>query len=161
VIAPVIASGAPPSADLRYYIGVRHQIAWTDAGRASAELLRSFPVEQTLGREQREAQIDREFKEGLTRDITVGQPLQLRKTQPDAAEEPVDLFMISHGANKISVIKVIREFTGLGLAETKLLVESFPPVRVAHAMPRSRAAAFARELKAVGANMLDPSKTIK
>jgi ribosomal protein L7/L12 len=133
VIAPVIASAAPPSPDIRYYIGVRHQIPWNDARSAAGELLRSFPV-------------------------SGGQPAPASDA---ASEDLVDLFMISHGENKISAIKVVREFTGLGLADAKTLVEGFPPVRVAHAMPRSRATAFARELIAVGANLLDPSKTIR
>lgn len=43
-LAPVIVGGAKPSDDLHYFIGVRHQIAWSDARGAAAELLRSFPV---------------------------------------------------------------------------------------------------------------------
>jgi ribosomal protein L7/L12 len=49
---------------------------------------------------------------------------------------------------------VVREYTGLGLAETKQLVEGFPPVRVAWRMPRSRAEHFLRDLKEQGAMML-------
>ena len=71
--------------------------------------------------------------------------------------EACDVFMVSHGPNKINVIKVIREYTGLGLAETKALVESgFPPIRVAHRMMRSRAEALTKDLYDQGATMMDP-----
>jgi large subunit ribosomal protein L7/L12 len=47
-----------------------------------------------------------------------------------AAEEKTEFTvnMKSFGANKINVIKVIREVTGLGLGEAKALVEGVPSV---------------------------------
>ena len=77
---------------------------------------------------------------------------------PDTGER-VDLFMLATGPNKINVIKVIREYTGWGLAEAKLAVEGFPPVRVGHAITRARAQALAHDLAAQGASMLPPSPT--
>ena len=44
VIAPVIVNATAPGPDMRYYIGVRHQIPWSDARAVMTELLRSFPV---------------------------------------------------------------------------------------------------------------------
>ena len=49
-----------------------------------------------------------------------------------AAEEKTEfaVVLMSSGANKISVIKVVREITGLGLKEAKDLVEGAPkPVK--------------------------------
>ena len=49
-----------------------------------------------------------------------------------AAEEKTefDVILASAGANKISVIKVVRELTGLGLKEAKELVDGAPkPVK--------------------------------
>ncbi len=45
-----------------------------------------------------------------------------------AAEEQTefDVIMTSFGQNKVSVIKVVRELTGLGLKEAKDLVEAAP-----------------------------------
>lgn len=46
-----------------------------------------------------------------------------------AAEEEkteFDVVLADHGANKIGVIKVVREITGLGLKEAKELVDSAP-----------------------------------
>ena len=37
-----------------------------------------------------------------------------------------NVMLMGAGANKISVIKVVREITGLGLAESKALVEAAP-----------------------------------
>jgi len=51
---------------------------------------------------------------------------------PAAAEEKTefDVILTGFGANKIQVIKVIRELTGLGLKEAKDLVEGVPkPVK--------------------------------
>src|SRR3982750_4242316 len=47
-----------------------------------------------------------------------------------AAEEKTEftVTMTSFGANKVGVIKVIRELTGLGLKEAKDLVEGVPSV---------------------------------
>ncbi len=46
---------------------------------------------------------------------------------PVAAEQTeFDAVMTSFGANKMSVIKVVKEITGLGLKESKELVESAP-----------------------------------
>ncbi len=47
---------------------------------------------------------------------------------PVAAAEPTEfnVELTAAGANKIQVIKVVREITGLGLAEAKALVEQAP-----------------------------------
>ena len=37
-----------------------------------------------------------------------------------------DLYLLSHGTNKINCIKIVRELTTLGLKEAKDLVESTP-----------------------------------
>ena len=37
-----------------------------------------------------------------------------------------DVVLVEHGANKIGVIKVVREITGLGLKEAKELVDGAP-----------------------------------
>jgi len=63
--------------------------------------------------------------------------------------------MLAHGPSKINVIKVLREYTGGGLAETKMLIESnLPPIRVGHGMLRSRAEAMVTDLTAQGATMM-------
>ena len=54
------------------------------------------------------------------------------------------------GANKINVIKAVRELTGLGLKEAKDLVEAAPkPVK--ESVPRAEADAAAAKLREAGA----------
>jgi large subunit ribosomal protein L7/L12 len=45
---------------------------------------------------------------------------------PAEEQTEFDVVMTSFGANKVSVIKVVRELTGLGLKEAKDLVEGAP-----------------------------------
>ncbi len=56
------------------------------------------------------------------------------------------------GANKINVIKVVREVTSLGLKEAKDLVESAPkPIK--EGIPKDEAAAIKKKFEDVGAKV--------
>jgi len=56
------------------------------------------------------------------------------------------------GANKINVIKVVREITSLGLKEAKDLVESAPkPIK--EGIPKDEAAAIKKKFEDVGAKV--------
>jgi large subunit ribosomal protein L7/L12 len=71
-----------------------------------------------------------------------------------AAEEKTEFTVVlkSAGANKINVIKVVREITGLGLKEAKDLVESVPkPVK--EGIPKEEAEKIAKKLQEVGAEV--------
>ncbi len=135
-IAPVIVSGCAPGADLRYFLGVRHQIPWTSASATATDLLRSFPT-------------------GSAWAPSLGQIASAAATAAPNATERCDVFMIAHGPSKINVIKVLREYTGGGLAETKMLIENnLPPIRVGHGMLPSSAEAMVKDLTAQGATMM-------
>jgi len=69
-----------------------------------------------------------------------------------AAEEQTEfnVTMTSFGANKVGVIKVIREITGLGLKEAKDLVEGVPSV-VKEGVSKADAAAIKKKLDDAGA----------
>ncbi len=72
-----------------------------------------------------------------------------------AAEEEkteFDVELTEVGPNKIKVIKVIREVTGLGLKESKDLVESAPKV-VKEAAPKAEADDLKAKLEAEGAKV--------
>lgn len=72
-----------------------------------------------------------------------------------AAEEEkteFDVVLKSAGANKIAVIKAVREATGLGLVEAKGLVDGAPKT-VKEALPKDAAEALAEKLKAAGAEV--------
>ena len=69
-----------------------------------------------------------------------------------AAEEQTEfaVTMTSFGANKVGVIKVIRELTGLGLKEAKDLVEGVPSL-VKDSVPKADADAIKKKLEDAGA----------
>jgi large subunit ribosomal protein L7/L12 len=56
------------------------------------------------------------------------------------------------GANKINVIKVVREVTSLGLKEAKDLVESAPK-SIKEGVPKDEAAAIKKKFEEVGAKV--------
>ena len=58
----------------------------------------------------------------------------------------------SYGSSKMNVIKVVREFLGLGLLETKNLVES-APVLLTGSMTKDQAEKFVAALQAAGATV--------
>ena len=68
-----------------------------------------------------------------------------------AEEEKTEFNIVlkDFGANKIGVIKVVREFTGLGLAEAKKAVESLGVLK--EAVPKADAEAAVAKLKEAGA----------
>ena len=69
-----------------------------------------------------------------------------------AAEEKTefDVVLKAAGANKIAVIKAVRELTGLGLVEAKNMVES-APVTVKEAQPKDVAEGIVKTLTEAGA----------
>jgi len=69
-----------------------------------------------------------------------------------AAEEKTEftVTMSEFGANKVGVIKVIREITGLGLKEAKDLVEGVPST-VKESIPKADAEAIRKKLEDAGA----------
>ena len=69
-----------------------------------------------------------------------------------AAEEKTefDVVLKSFGANKLAVIKAVREMTGLGLVEAKNLVEKAPSV-IKEAQPKEAAEGMVKTLTEAGA----------
>ena len=69
-----------------------------------------------------------------------------------AAEEKTEftVTMTSFGSNKVGVIKVIREITGLGLKEAKDLVEGVPST-VKEGVSKADAEAIKKKLEEAGA----------
>ncbi|OZI77005.1 50S ribosomal protein L7/L12 [Bordetella genomosp. 12] len=71
-----------------------------------------------------------------------------------AAEEQTEftVVLVEAGANKVSVIKAVRELTGLGLKEAKDLVDGAPkPVK--EALPKADAEAAKKKLEEAGAKV--------
>ena len=74
---------------------------------------------------------------------------------PAAAEEEkteFDVVLADVGAEKIKVIKVVREITGLGLGEAKALVDG-APAKVKEAVSKEDAEAMKAKFEEVGAKI--------
>jgi len=90
--------------------------------------------------------------------VTAAAPVAMAAAAPGAAaaapaaEEQTEftVTMTSFGANKVGVIKVIREITGLGLKEAKDLVEGVPAM-VKESIPKADAEAIKKKLEDAGA----------
>lgn len=70
-----------------------------------------------------------------------------------AAEEQTEftIVMTSFGANKVGVIKAVREITGLGLKEAKDLVEG-APATIKDGVSKDEAASIKKALEEAGAS---------
>jgi len=73
---------------------------------------------------------------------------------PAAAAEKTeyDIFLKDAGANKINVIKVVKEITGLGLGDAKAIVDGAPKT-VKEKVPAAEAKTFEQQLKEAGATV--------
>lgn len=69
-----------------------------------------------------------------------------------AEKSEFDLELTEVGANKIKVIKVVREITGLGLADAKAVVDGAPKV-LKEGMSKEDAEAAKAKLEEVGAKI--------
>ena len=85
-------------------------------------------------------------------------PVAVAAAPGAAAAAPVeektefDVVLKAAGANKLAVIKVAREITGLGLKDAKDLVESAPKT-IKEAVSKEDAEKIAEQLKAAGAEV--------
>ena len=90
--------------------------------------------------------------------VTAAAPVAVAAAAPGAAapaaaaEEKTEftVTMTSFGANKVGVIKVIREITGLGLKEAKDMVEAVPAV-VKDGVSKADADGIKKKLEEAGA----------
>ena len=81
--------------------------------------------------------------------VTAAAPVAAAAPAAEAQTE-FTVTMTEFGANKVGVIKVIREITGLGLKEAKDLVEGAPST-VKEAIPKADAETIKTKLEAAGA----------
>ena len=91
--------------------------------------------------------------------VTAAAPVAAAAAPGGAAAAPVaeaqtefTVTMTEFGANKVGVIKVIREITGLGLKEAKDLVEGAPST-VKEGIPKADAETIKKKLEDAGAKV--------
>ncbi len=89
--------------------------------------------------------------------VTAAAPVAAAAAGPGAAQAPAaeaqtefTVTLTEFGANKVGVIKVIREITGLGLKEAKDLVEGAPST-VKEGIPKADADTIKKKLEDAGA----------
>ncbi len=106
------------------------------------------------------AQFIKELEEkfGVTAAAPVAAVAAMPGVAAPAAQEQVeektefDAILVEVGANKINVIKVVREITGLGLKEAKDLVEGAPkPIKAG--VSKAEAEEIKKKLEEVGAKV--------
>lgn len=98
-----------------------------------------------------------EFVKLLEKEFGVSAAAMAVAAPSGAAAAPVEeektefnLVLKEVGANKIAVIKVAREVTGLGLSEAKALVDGAPST-IKEAVPKDQAEEFVKKFKDAGA----------
>lgn len=84
--------------------------------------------------------------------VAVAAPGAAAGAAPAEEKTEFDVVLEEAGANKIAVIKVVREMTGLGLKEAKDLVEGAPKA-VKEGLPKADAEAAAKKLQEAGAKV--------
>ena len=81
-----------------------------------------------------------------------GAPTATATAAPAEEQTEFTVTLKDFGANKINVIKVVRELTGLGLKEAKDLVEAAPkPIK--ESVPKEEADSAAGKLREAGATV--------
>ncbi len=94
--------------------------------------------------------LEAEFGVSAAAPVAAGATAGAAEAAPAAEEKTeFDVVLKDIGANKIAIIKVVREATGLGLADAKKAVEAMGVLK--EAMPKADAEAFVAKLKENGA----------
>ncbi|MDH3559909.1 MAG: 50S ribosomal protein L7/L12 [Gammaproteobacteria bacterium] len=95
-----------------------------------------------------------EEKFGVTAAAAVAAAPVAAAGEAAAAEEKdeFDVVMSSFGSNKVSVIKVVRSITGLGLKEAKDMVEGAPST-IKEGASKAEAEDFKKQLEEAGASV--------
>ena len=90
----------------------------------------------------------------LVHALEEGRPVELVSIAAPAAEEKTefDVVLAEVGAEKIKVIKAVREITGLGLAEAKAAVEAAPKA-IKEGVSKDEAEELKKKLEEVGAKV--------
>ena len=94
--------------------------------------------------------VEEEFGVSAAAAVAVAAPAEAAAAAEEKTE--VDVVLAEVGAEKIKVIKAVREITGLGLAEAKALVDGAPKT-LKEAVSKDDAEAAKAKLEEVGAKV--------
>jgi len=84
--------------------------------------------------------------------VAGGAAVATEAAAPVEEQTEFDAVLIDVGPNKINVIKVVRELTGLGLKEAKAVVDEAPKA-IKEAVSKDEAEAIAKKMEEVGAKV--------
>lgn len=135
----------------------------TAAKRASAKEEKAATKEELIGAIKNMTVLElSELVKALEAEfgVSAAAPVAVAAAPAAAAEAPAEVeeqtefsvLLKDVGANKINVIKAVRELTGLGLKESKDLVES-APTAVKEGVTKEETAAVKEKLEAAGATV--------
>jgi len=96
--------------------------------------------------------VEEEFGVSAAAAVAVAAPAEGGAAAAAEEKSEFDIELTSFGANKIAVIKVVREITGLGLAEAKAAVDGAPKV-IKEAASKEDAEAAKAKLEEAGATV--------
>ncbi len=95
---------------------------------------------------------EEEFGVSAAAPVAVAAAAPVAGAGPAAEKTEFDVVLVNAGAQKIQVIKVVREATGLGLKEAKDLVDGAPK-NIKEAMPKADAEELKKKLEDAGATV--------
>ena len=115
--------------------------------------LLTFGVNQTINAQETAAPAAEEVAEdnSAADSVAAAEPAETEVAEVEEKTE-FDVELTSFGDQKIKVIKVVRDATGLGLKEAKELVESAPKV-IKEGLKKEDAEALQKQLEEVGAKV--------
>lgn len=96
--------------------------------------------------------LEEEFGVSAAAPVAAGAAAGAAEAAPAEEKTEFDVILKEVGANKIAVIKAVREATGLGLAESKAVVEGAPKV-IKEGIAKDLAEQLAEKFKAAGATV--------
>ena len=126
-------------------------IRWADGTRKlfnSEEEANAFLERRPVNQDNIQKEIPLGYYEAVNRLIT---HKRVDNETPELAKE-VSVMLMGYGESKVSVIKKIREITGLGLKESKAFVENVP-ARVGEPMEMEQAQELKLQLEEAGATI--------
>lgn len=96
--------------------------------------------------------LEEEFGVSAAAPVAAGAVAGAAEAAPAEEKTEFDVVLKEVGANKIAVIKAVREATGLGLAESKAVVEGAPKA-IKEGIAKDLAEQLAEKFKAAGATV--------
>jgi large subunit ribosomal protein L7/L12 len=97
-------------------------------------------------------ELEEKFGVSAAAPVAAAAAVSAEAAEPVEEKTEFDVLLKTIGAEKIKVIKVVREATGLGLKEAKDLVDGAPST-IKEALPKAEAEKLAASLKEVGAEV--------